>query len=232
MRKTKKKYIRLVLVIITLLTCTNSSFSQNYKKVKPYSWMLGVYWNAMEDDGYRYERLFDFGNSWNMPAFPTSINADFYMMKGMSIDIVASYNEYKAGNTINLDTNRAGKAFALSAHFKYSFGFLMRQQVVDPFVFGGFGYTGREALWPQNMLSGNVGAGVNVMIWRGLGIQIRTTGKIGLLPEIYSAEFDYLHHHFGLIYKFPELTGGYNNFHKRKYKWGHKNYRYRKPKGM
>ena len=108
----------------------------------------------------------------------------------------------------------------------------MRQQVVDPFVFGGIGYTGREAVWPQNMLSGNIGAGVNVMIWRGLGIQIRTTGKVGLLPEVYTTEFDYMHHHFGLVYKFPVLSGGYNNFHKRKYKWGHKNYRYRKPKGM
>lgn len=225
-------YKRVLLLVVVLLCVVNTGQTQNFKKVKPYSWMLGVYWNAMEDDGYRYEKLVDFHNSWNMPVFPSSINADFYIQKGMSIDVVASYNQYSAGKIINLDTNRSGKAFALSTHFKYSFGFLMRQQIVDPFVFGGIGYTGREAIWPQNMLSGNIGAGVNVMIWRGLGIQIRTTGKVGLLPEIYTAEFDYMHHHFGLIYKFPELTGGYSDFHKRKYKWGHKNYRYRKPKGM
>jgi hypothetical protein len=82
------------------------------------------------------------------------------------------------------------------------------------------------------MLSVNIGAGVNVMVWRGIGIQIRTTGKVGLLPKIYTEEFDYLQHHFGVIYKFAERRGGHGNFHKRKYKWGHKNYRYRKPRGM
>lgn len=227
-----KKYRFLLGLILVVLSMSNISLAQNYKKIKPYSWMIGVYWNAMEDDGYRYEKLVDFNNSWNMPVFPSSINVDFYLKKGMSIDIVGSYNQYNVGKIINLDTNRNGKAAALSAHFKYSFGFLMRQQIIDPFVFGGVGYTGREAVWPQNMLSGNVGAGVNVMMWRGLGIQIRTTGKVGLLPEVYTTTFDYMHHHFGLIYKFPEMRGGYNNFHKRKYKWGHKNYRYRKPKGM
>ena len=223
---------RVALLFAITFLVSFASLGQNFKKVKPYSWMLGVSWNAMEDDGSRYQNLFNFSNSWNMPAFPAAINADVYLKKGMSIDVLASYNRYLAGKTINLETNRSGRAFALSTNFKYSFGFLMRQQIVDPFVFGGIGYTGREALWPQNMFSGNIGAGVNIMIWQGIGIQIRTTGKIGLLPEIYSEEFDYLHHHFGLIYKFPELTGGYSNFHKRKHKWGHKRYRYRKPKGM
>lgn len=220
------------LVAITLLIFAFSPIgsAQNFKKVKPYSWMLGVHWNVMEDDGYQFTRLFDVNNSWNFPVFPASINADFYIQKGMSIDILASYNQYKVGKTINLDTNRSGNAYAITANFKYSFGFLMRQQIVDPFVFGGFGYTGRQAVDIQNMLNGNIGAGVNVMIWRGLGIQFRSTAKVMLLPNI--IEDNYFHHHAGLIYKFPELSGGYGNFHKRKYKWGHKTYRYRKPRGM
>ncbi len=229
----KSRLLKITIIGVVLgVLFPGYGLSQNYKKVKPYTWMLGISWNAMEDDGYRYAHLFNFKDSWNLPAFPTSLNFDFYMQKGMSIDVMASYNEYNQGKTINLDTTRSGKAGALSVHFKYSFGFLMRQQRVDPFVFGGIGYTGREAVWPQNMLSGNIGAGVNVMIWKGLGIQVRTTGKVGVIPNLYDPEFDYLHHHFGLIYKFPEMTGGYTNFHKRKYKWGHKNYRYRKPKGM
>lgn len=217
-------------LLLLVFTLSFSVKSQNFKKVKPYGWMIGVSWNAMEDDGYRVERLFDINKSWNMPVFPSSINADFYIQKGMSIDIMASYNEYKAGNTINLETNKEGRAFALSTNFKYSFGFLMRQQIIDPFVFAGIGYAGREAVWPQNMLSGNIGAGVNVMVWRGIGIQIRSTGKLMLLPEIINDNL--FHHHFGLIYKFAERRGGHGNFHKRKYKWGHKNYRYRKPRGM
>lgn len=205
-------------------------YAQNFKKVKPYSLMIGVYWNAMEDDGQWYEGLVDFGNSWNMPVFPASINADFYLKKGMSIDVLASYNQYKLGNTINLDTNRSGRALAVSTHFKYSFGFLMRQQIVDPFVFGGFGYSNRQAVALNSMVSGNIGAGVNVMLWRGLGMQIRSTAKVMLLPEL--IKDNYIHHHFGLIYKFPEFSGGNNAFYKKKHQWGFKTYRYRKPKGM
>lgn len=224
-------------LILTLFIscCYLIGFTQNFKKVKPYTFMLGVNWNIMDDDGYRTEHLFDVKNSWNILPFPTSINADIYFQKGMSIDIMASYNEYKAEKLINFDsendTIKMGKAGALDVHFKYSFGFLMKQQVFDPFVYAGIGYTGREATSPQSSFNGNVGAGFNVMLIGGIGIQWRTTGKIALLPEVFSEEFDYLHHHFGIIYKFgmaPRLNGDFN---KRKFKWTHKKHRYRK-KGM
>ena len=226
----KNEHKVLTSVFVSVLLCSFISYGQNFKKVKPYSWMIGVSWNAMEDDGYQFSRLLDVKNSWNIPVFPSSINADFYMKKGMSIDAVASYNQYKYGKIINVDTSRSGRALTVSAHFKYSFGFLMRQQIVDPFVFGGFGYSNRQAVTLKSMVSGNIGAGVNVMLWRGLGIQVRSTAKVMLLPEL--IKDNYFHHHVGLIYKFPEQTGGYSNFHKRKYKWGQKRYRYRKPKGM
>jgi hypothetical protein len=223
---------RTLTALLFFLTCT-FGFSQDFKMVKPYAWMIGVHWNIMEDDGYRFEHLLNFKDSWNLPVYPSSINVDVYLKKGMSIDAVASYNEYNLGKTINRDTSLSGKAFAFDAHFKYSFGFLMRQQRFDPFVFAGVGYTGREAVWPQNMLSGNVGAGFNVMIIGGLGVQWRTTGKISLLPEVFSEEFDYLHHHFGLIYKFSEQSKSRNsNFGKKKHQWGFKKPRYRKTKGM
>ncbi|MDX1650877.1 MAG: hypothetical protein R3277_00170 [Brumimicrobium sp.] len=200
--------------------------------VKPYSVMVGVLWNVVEDDGDRFANLFNVSDSWNYKIYPTSLNVDVYLKKGMSLDFIASYNYYDTSKLINNLRGKSGHFFSLDAHYKYSFGFLMRQQRFDPFVFAGVGYTGREAIFPQNMLSVNAGGGINIMIWAGLGLQIRTTAKVSMLPEIYSEDYDLLQHHFGLIYKIPEMTGGNDNFHKRKYKWGHKNYRYRKPKGM
>src|SRR5690554_7722945 len=81
------------------------------------------------------------------------------------------------------------------------------------------------------MLSGNVGAGFNIMIVGGLGVQWRTTGKIGLLPEVFDVEYGYLHHHFGLIYKFPEPKKK-NNFGKKKHQYLFNKPRYRRTKGM
>lgn len=224
----RNKIIALSFVLISTI-----GWSQNFKKIKPYSWMVGVNWNIIEDDGYRFKHLLNVKDSWNLPVFPSAINVDVYLKKGMSLDFSASYNEYKLGKLINYnDTTRHGKVFALDANFKYSFGFLMDQQRFDPFVFAGIGYTGREAVWPQNMLSGNIGAGFNVMIVGGLGVQWRTTGKIGLLPEVFDEEFDYLHHHFGLIYKFAEASKNNNDdFSKKKHQWGFKKPKFRKPKG-
>lgn len=189
-------------------------------------------WNIIDDDADRYGNLFNVSDTWNILPYPASLNVDVYFEKGMSLDMIASYNVYDSSKVINGATGREGRTFTFDAHFKYSFGYLMSQQRFDPFVFIGAGYTGREAIFPQNMFSVNAGAGFNVMIWRGLGVQWRTTGRVGMLPEIYDPKYDMLQHHFGLIYKIPEMTGGRDSFHKRKYKWGHKNYRYRNPRGM
>lgn len=221
----------ILLTLLFIFTCSIGFSQKNFKKKKPYAWMIGIQWNIMDDDGYRTEHIINYKDSWNLPVFPSSINLDIYLKKGMSLDFLASYNEYQLGKVINQDTTLHGKTFALDASFKYSFGFLMRQQIFDPFVYLGVGYTGREALWPQNMLSGNVGAGFNIMIVGGLGVQWRTTGKIGLLPEVFDVEYDYLHHHFGLIYKFPEPKKK-NNFGKKKHQHLFKKPRYRRTKGM
>lgn len=224
--------MRVILFILLSVFILFNSNAQNFKKVKPYSIMVGAMWNIIDDDGDRYANILNVKDTWNIPTFPSSLNIDIYFQKGMSLDMIASYNYYDSSKVINEERGTAGRAFTFDAHFKYSFGFLMRQQRFDPFVFIGAGYTGREVFFPQNMLSANAGAGFNVMIWQGLGVQWRTTGRVGMLPEIYTTKYDMLQHHFGLIYKIPEMTGGKGNFHKRKYKWAHKNYRYRKPRGM
>jgi len=221
------------IALLFILTCTFSFSQKNFKKVKPYSVMVGLHWNIMDDDGYRYEHLLNYKDSWNIPVIPSSINVDIYLKKGMSIDLISSFNKFELGKTINKDTTLQGKAFALDFNFKYSFGFLMRQQRFDPFIYVGVGYTGRETIWPQSMLNGNVGLGFNIMIFEGLGVQWRTTAKVGLVPEVYDVDYDYLHHHFGLIYKFPEkIKKGNGNFNKKKHQWGFKKPRYRKANGM
>lgn len=226
--------MRFIFFILLVLTFSTEVSAQYFKKIKPYTVMIGGMWNIIDDDGHRYAHILNVSDTWNLMPYPTSLNVDVYFQKGMSLDMIASYNTYDSTKTINGSKGRVGQVFSLDAHFKYSFGFLMRQQWFDPFIFIGGGYTGREVMNPQSMLSANVGGGFNIMFWRGFGLQWRTTGKVSMVPEIYSENYDLLQHHFGLIYKVPEQKqrGRSNNFHKRKYKWGHKNYRYRKPKGM
>jgi hypothetical protein len=212
----------------------SQSFGQkNFKKIKPYAWMVGVHWNIIDDNGDRYGSLFDVQNAWNILPYPTALNIDYYFMKGFSAEVLFSYNRYDSAKVINGVTGITGGVITADFNAKYSIGFLMEQQVFDPFIYLGLGYTNRAGLDDfRNMFGMNIGAGFNIMVWRGLGLQWRTTGKIGILPDFYTVEGDYLQHHFGLIYKIPDMSGNSNPFAKPKYGWTKKTPRYRSGRKM
>lgn len=218
-------------VIFALLFLSISAFSfsqnRNFRMVKPYKWMLGVYWNGVIDDGLGSRNLTNTDKSWNISELPTSINLDVYLLKGMSLDFIGSVNDYKLGKTIDKDTTRSGQFFSLDAHFKYSFGYIMDQQWFDPFVFAGIGYTSRQALDNEGMIGGTFGAGFNLMLIGGFGIQVRGSGNMGFL----SGDSNYGHAHLGFIYKVQDLDKKPSrSFTKKKYQWGFKKPRYKKPK--
>jgi OmpA-OmpF porin, OOP family len=222
MTKTCKIVIYAFLILTGVFVSNPLTAQRNFKKIKPYSFMLGVHWNIMDDDGNRFGNLFDAKNVWNMLPYPSSLNADLYFMKGFSGEVLFSFNRYDTTKIINSERGLSGMAFTGDLNFKYSIGFLMEQQIFDPFVFVGFGYTNRQALSDySNQFGLNVGIGFNVMVYKGLGVQWRSTAKIGMMPEFNTVEGDYLQHHFGLIYKFPDMSGRSNPFGKPKYKWIH-----------
>lgn len=212
----------LAVLLLSIMVASPLLSQRNFKKTKPYSVMIGLHWNIIDDDGDRFGNLFDAKNVWNMVPYPSSINLDLYFLKGFSGELLFSYNRYDTSNVINGERGLSGAAFTGDLNFKYSIGFLMEQQIFDPFIFLGIGYTNRQALADYtNQFGVNVGAGFNIMIYRGLGVQWRTTAKIGLLPEFNTVEGDYLQHHFGLIYKFPDMSRNSNPFGKPRYKWIH-----------
>src|SRR5690554_6374227 len=120
-------------ILITTAFCLSQN--ENFRKVKPYTWMIGVYWNAVIDDGYGTKYLLDVPNSWNAPLFPSAVNVDVYLMKGMRLDFLVSVNEYKLVKRIDKVTTVTGLFVSLDSHFKCSFSYLMYQQWFDPFVF-------------------------------------------------------------------------------------------------
>lgn len=223
---------QLILVVVTclLISVSNNVLSQDFKMVKPYKYMIGLYWSVIDDNGTRFDDAFNVDKTWNAKVFPTSFSFDYYFRKGLSAEAQISYNYYELGKVINGHTDREGHALTIDINGKYTFGYLMEQEFIDPFAVLGFGYTGREAVWPQNMLGINMGGGINFMIFQGLGIQWRSTAKMGVLPSFNDVKYDFLQHHFGLIYKFPEESDS-NPFSKPKHKWTRKKYRWKKPGG-
>lgn len=194
-------------------------------KPKPYKWLIGVSWNAVDDDGRGFCQAFDVAQTWNMPSYPTRLVVDRYFKKGLSAEFSGAYNRYLTGKLINDSTNRSGMFLSFDLNAKYSFYDLQSTTWFDPYVSLGVGITQRTAI-PQVLCpTVNVGAGVNLWIYKGFGVQLQTSGKFGLAGKLFG-ENDYLHHSAGFVYKFKGERKS-NEFTNKRYNWTHKKQRYK-----
>ena len=205
-------------LVLTTLILTSSflSFSQKnyFEKPKFYNLMVGLFWNNVFDSGLGSKQFLDIEKSWNLPAYPSALNLEIPLKHAFRIDLLASYNYYKLGKTIDKDTLVSGHFFSFNTHLKFSLAALMEQQDLDFFILGGFGYTGRETNAPQSTIGGILGAGFNFFIINGIGVQLRGIGNFNLL----STDSNYIHVHLGLIYKYKAVER-ISNFSKKKYRW-------------
>ncbi len=197
-------------------------------KPRPYKWMIGVSWNTVDDDGRGFCQAFDVKEVWNTPVYPSRIMVDRYLKKGLSIEFSGAYNQYKSSKLINDSTGRSGMFLSFDLNAKYSFYNLLNTRRFDPYVSSGLGLTHRAAFSTPLCPTFQVGAGLIFWVWRGLGIQVQASGKIGLSGKIL-AENDYLHYTAGLVYKFKGDKAD-DSFNNRKYKWINKRERYKSGK--
>jgi len=187
--------------------------------------MFGVGWNFVEDDGRGFCQPFDVKQSWNSLPYPTRLTVDKYLKRGLSVEFAGAYTTYKLGKLINDSTNRSGMFLSFDFNCKYSFYHLVNVPWLDPYASLGLGMTQRTALPEAYTFTGNVAFGVNFWVYRGLGINLQTSGKIGLTSDFLGSS-DYFQHSIGLVYKIQPRKGN-NNFNKRQYKWTNKKMRYK-----
>ncbi len=187
--------------------------------------MFGIGWNAVDDDGRDFCQPFDAKQSWSARPFPTRIVVDKYLKYGMSIEFAGAYNEYKIGKLINDTTNFEGFFLSFDFNAKYSFFNLLSVKWLDPYASLGLGLTQRTAFENPYSFTANVNFGANFWVYKGLGIQLQTSGKIGLTSDILGNS-DYFQHTIGIVYK-TKSSRGRNTFNKRRYGWIQKKQRYK-----
>lgn len=210
------------LISIVISVCFNVARAQDFSKTKPYGLMVGLHYNWVVDE---YSVFGNMG-TWNTVGFPLALNVDYYFEKGMSIEGLVSYNYYHNRGFDSLRPRQEGHFLSVDLNGKYSIGFLLEQQRLDPFVFAGLFYTGRETKYPQNSLGLNAGAGLNFMLYGRLGIQMRGTFKFAATPELFEFDGNYIQLHTGIIYKI-EAPEEPNLFLKPKHGWIKKKVRYK-----
>ena len=197
-------------------------FAQPYKTIKvfkPYKWMIGVSWSAIDDNGHKIERMFDLGSSWNIAPFPAKISLDRYFRYGWSAEISATYGILKSNRIINDTIGIRSDLYNIDLSGKYSFYNLYapRNRWIDPYFTFGVGYTFRpSANTTQHAITANLGFGMNFWIIKNLGIQLHSVGKIGFSPHS-----SYFQHSAGIVFRTTEGKHKNGNFGTRKNKWVH-----------
>ncbi|MFT5859353.1 MAG: OOP family OmpA-OmpF porin [Flavobacteriaceae bacterium] len=221
------------LFIIALIGTSSAQPHKTIKVFKPYKWMIGAHWSAIDDNGSKFGKLFDVKDSWNLLAYPSRLTVDRYFVYGWSMEYVATYSQYKTGKLINDSTIFAGTFFSFDVNGKYSFyqKYAPRARWMEPYFTFGLGYTYREQGAATHAPTVNLGMGLNFWVYKGIGIQLHSTAKFGVYPGVWETPENYLQHSAGIVVRFNGSKSQNSAFHKKKNGWAHKSKRYKEKRG-
>lgn len=212
--------MRVVFTFLLFMFGMVNAFAQPTKSINnkdSYNWMFGLSWLMTDDDGEAFNPFLV--QNLHTHFFPTQLTADKYFYNGWSGEAVISYSKYNPKKVTNGETGIDGSMFSMDFHSKYSLYKLLNQGAIDPFFVGGIGLSTRsfqnENIRPVS-LTLNIGGGINFWISNYIGIQIRSTAKVGVIDFLKKS--DYIQHSVGLVARFDSLKGEDNEFNKSKYK--------------
>ncbi|MDB4075153.1 hypothetical protein N9529_02165 [Crocinitomicaceae bacterium] len=215
------------LFIATLIFIPFSSYAQPYKTIKPYKpykWMIGLHWTAVDDDGNKFGNIFDVNNSWNIKPFPTRFTLDRYFVYGWSIEMAVSYAAYTPDILVNDSTGREGINLSIDFNAKYSFYNLYapRARWIEPYLIAGVGFTYRTGTADPYVPTVNLGGGINLWIVNWFGIQLSSTAKFAVYPKVWDTKSNYLQHNAGLVFRTPDKAKQKNQNSRKQHKWTNK----------
>jgi hypothetical protein len=212
----RKSFGALCLSLILTVT-VSAQPEKSISNKDTYSWMFGTSWILTDDDGESFNPfLFE---NLHSHLFPTQLNIDKFIYNGWSAECVLTYSKYNQEKVTNGSTGISGSMFSMDFHGKYSLYKLLNAGVIDPYVVSGLGLslrnnndTSARSLSPTF----NFGLGLNFWITKQIGIQMRSTAKIGLTDFLKSS--DYMQHSIGVVLRFEQLDKANKSFNKSKYK--------------
>ena len=224
------------LFLASLIFLSFGAYAQPYKTIKPfkpYKWMVGLHWTAVDDDGNKFGNILDVKNSWNIKPFPTRFTLDRYFVYGWSAEMAISYAEYTESKLVNDSTGRTGMNLSIDFSSKYSFYNLYapRARWIDPYIIAGIGFTYRTGTADMYVPTVNLGGGINFWIINQLGIQLSSNAKFAVYPKFWDTKSNYLQHNIGIVFRTPDNPKYKNPNSKKQHKWTKKQPKKYKKKG-
>jgi hypothetical protein len=223
------------LILSTIIFIAFGAGAQPYKTIKPYKpykWMIGVHWTAIDDDGNKFGNLFDVANSWNIKPYPTRFTLDRYFVYGWSVEMALSYGQYTTNKIVNDSTGRSGINLSADFNAKYSFYNLYAPNArwIDPYVVAGIGFTYRTGTADMYVPTVNLGGGVNFWFSSLFGIQLSSYAKFAVYPKFWDTKSNYLQHNIGIVLRTPD-NPQFKQTNSKQHKWTKKQPKKYKKKG-
>lgn len=188
------------------------------------SWIFGLGWNVVDDNGNPFKKLFAAKSSWSIPFYPSQLSAEIIREHGLSYGATFCFNRYKSGKLINSEII-GGRYFFFSwdAFAKYHFNehITNMKKQYDPYFLLGAGYTLRFIRPYNSTFTFNVGAGINIWFNDKWGMNLQTVGKLGIRAPFIRNGSNYMHHSGGVVYIIDNSPKKKHSFIKPRYKWVH-----------
>lgn len=197
------------------------------KKKEKLSWIFGLGWNAVDDNGRPFKKLFAFRSAWNIRWYPTQASAEIIGKNGLTYGALFNFNIYKTGKEINSKVIAGSFPFlSFDGFAKYHFNaHIKMSKRYDPYIPAGLGYTLRFIGPYNSTFTFNIGAGINIWFNEYIGINFQTLGKVGLRSPFIRNGSNYMQHSGGIVYMLDRTAKKKHSFIKPRYKWVHDNHK-------
>lgn len=174
----------------------SGSLTPNDSIVKS-SWMVGAGFNMVDDSGDAFNDFTTIKDQWNAVAFPSRLSIGRYFENGLGVEIIATYNRYKAGNTIDGSINPENKNYyGFDSRLSYDLNKIVGETGwFDPYVGVGLGYTDAN---DTPRATHNAVIGFRTWISERWGLDFSSSGKWSFGTEA----TNHIQHAAGVVYRF------------------------------
>jgi len=188
-----------LIALILFIAFTNSAKAQFANNLANGNLVIGIGWNVVDDNGQKFENLFDMEGSWNLLTYPTVLRVEKGFTEAASFVFSGSYNKYENSKIINNDIQTESSSF-YAFDFGIKYNFVSSSEVFDIYGVIGGGATHRATSSVGNEATANLSIGMNVYLYKGLGINIDAASKFGV-EDFWKTGSNYTQYSMGLIYK-------------------------------
>jgi outer membrane protein OmpA-like peptidoglycan-associated protein len=193
----KKQILLALFLAFTFTTYSQTSEITKIDSTRVSSWVFGLGFNAVDDSGNAFGKLFDIKKAWNAVPYPSRLSIGKYFKSGLGIEGILAYNKYKEGKIVdNFPLTNDKDYFSIDSRLSYDLNKIIGETGwFDPYIGVGVGFT-----HANDFSRGTYNGVLGFRTWFSdrIGLDINTSGKWAMNSNFKN----HLQHAIGLVYKF------------------------------